>query len=67
MFVKVTHVGLLLPSILTDHSKVIMLLDKDLKQHSHDGCPNRHHCKKNDEQCCYLVKGDCIIGEYDEY
>jgi hypothetical protein len=29
----------------------------------HDGCPNRNHCRKDESKCCYLVKGDCIIGE----
>ena len=29
----------------------------------HDGCPNSHHCPKDEIKCCYLVKGNCIIGE----
>lgn len=27
----------------------------------HDGCPNRHHCKKDEEQCCYLVRNQCYL------
>ena len=43
------------------------MLDKDLKEHQHDGCPNRNHCRKDESKCCYLVKNHCIIGEHDEY
>lgn len=28
----------------------------------HEGCPNRHHCKKDDSKCCYLVKGECALN-----
>lgn len=24
----------------------------------HDGCPNRYHCKKDEKQCCYLMKNN---------
>ena len=44
-----------------------MVLENELKKHFHDGCPNRHHCSKDESKCCYLVKGHCIIGERDEY
>jgi len=39
------------------------MLDEYLKEVRHEGCPNRHHCPKDEEHCCYLVKGHCIIGE----
>ena len=35
------------------------------KLHIHDGCPNRSHCKKDETQCCYLVKNHCILGRDD--
>ena len=33
--------------------------------HYHDGCPNRHHCKKDNIKCMYLVKNHCILGRDD--
>lgn len=32
---------------------------------THKGCPNRHHCRKDDSKCCYLVNNDCMI-EYED-
>ena len=43
------------------------MLDEELKELIHDGCPNRHHCKKDESKCCYLVNDHCIIGEKDEH
>jgi hypothetical protein len=43
----------------------MMLLDKELEEIVHSGCPNRHHCEHDSSKCCYLVKGHCIIGEDD--
>ena len=28
----------------------------------HKGCPYRNSCKKDEEQCCYLVKGKCYLN-----
>lgn len=42
------------------------MLEKEIEQLLHKGCPNRHHCKKDHTKCCYLVKGHCIIGERDD-
>jgi len=39
------------------------MLEKDAKIKAHQGCPNRHHCEKDESKCAYLVKGNCIIGE----
>lgn len=28
----------------------------------HDGCPNRHHCIKNESKCCYLLTNqECYL------
>ena len=43
------------------------MLEKELKTIRHNGCPNRHHCPKDNSKCCYLVKDHCIIGERDEH
>ena len=40
------------------------MLEREIDKH--DGCPNRHHCKKDESKCCYLVKNNCIIGEKNE-
>lgn len=32
----------------------------------HRGCPNRHHCPKDESKCCYLVSNRCIINEYSD-
>ena len=40
------------------------MLERDINVHS--GCPNRHHCTQDENKCCYLVKGKCIIGEKNE-
>lgn len=37
---------------------------KDAEIIKHAGCPNRHHCLKDESKCCYLVKGRCIANEY---
>ena len=42
------------------------MLEKEIEQLFHKGCPNRHHCPKDTTKCCYLVKNHCIIGERDE-
>jgi len=39
------------------------MLERDAITTKHQGCPNRHHCSKDESKCCYLVKGDCVIGE----
>lgn len=31
------------------------------KENVHKGCPNRHHCKKDESKCCYLVKNNCLL------
>lgn len=41
------------------------MLEKDAITERHDGCPNRHHCKKDENVCCYLVKGKCYIDNTD--
>ena len=43
------------------------MLEKELEQFFHSGCPNRHHCEKDTTKCMYLVQGHCIIGERDEH
>jgi len=30
------------------------MLKREINQH--EGCPNRGHCKKNENHCCYLIK-----------
>jgi len=42
------------------------MLERDIITQRHDGCPNRHSCKKDESKCAYLVKGNCIIGEYEK-
>ena len=42
------------------------MLERELEQFFHSGCPNRHHCRKDHTKCMYLVKGRCIIGEINE-
>jgi hypothetical protein len=38
------------------------MLERDINHH--DGCPYRGHCKKNEEQCCYLVKKNkCYLDD----
>ena len=37
------------------------MLEREAIITRHDGCPNRHHCRKNEKQCCYLVKGKCYL------
>ena len=37
------------------------MLERDAVIKRHDGCPNRHHCKKDETRCCYLVKGECSL------
>ena len=39
------------------------MLEREIDKHQ--GCPNRHHCKKDETKCCYLVNDNCIIGERD--
>jgi hypothetical protein len=39
------------------------MLEREIKVQVHNSCPNRHHCTKDETKCCYLVKGNCIIGE----
>lgn len=39
------------------------MLEKDAITMRHDGCPNRHHCKKDETKCCYLVQNKCIIEQ----
>jgi len=39
------------------------MLDREELTHRHDGCSNRQTCSKDENKCCYLVKGHCIIGE----
>ena len=31
----------------------------------HNGCPNRHHCLKDETKCAYLVKGNCYLDSED--
>lgn len=32
----------------------------------HKGCPNRHHCKKDEKQCCYLLSNNsCYLDSED--
>jgi hypothetical protein len=45
------------------------MLERDAVIRKHDGCPNRHHCHKDETKCAYLVKGNCYldskeIGDY---
>ena len=37
------------------------MLEREAVIKKHDGCPNRHHCIKNESKCAYLVKGKCYI------
>ena len=39
------------------------MLEREIEQIFHKGCPNRHHCKKDHSKCMYLVRGHCVIGE----
>ena len=39
------------------------MLERDLNVHH--GCPNRHHCKKDETKCCYLVNDHCILRRED--
>lgn len=33
----------------------------------HNGCPNRHHCSKDETKCCYLTNNNkCLINEKEE-
>lgn len=36
----------------------MIMLERDILIEKHNGCPNKGHCKKNEEHCCYLRKGD---------
>ena len=32
----------------------------------HQGCPNRHHCKKDESKCCYLLSNrQCYLETKD--
>ena len=32
------------------------------KEDVHQGCPNRGHCSKDEEKCCYLLsKNHCYL------
>lgn len=45
------------------------MLERDAIIEKHAGCPNRQHCKKNEEHCAYLQKKDntCFLDcEYCE-
>ena len=34
------------------------------KENPHNGCPNRHHCIKDDEKCCYLISNrQCLLTD----
>ena len=46
---------LLIVSIQTNHSKLIVMLEREINVHK--GCPNVGHCKKDERHCCYLIKG----------
>lgn len=37
-------------------------------QNVHDGCPNRHHCEKDESKCCYLLSNkQCYLdSKYSE-
>lgn len=29
----------------------------------HSGCPNRHHCEKDESNCCYLLStNNCYLN-----
>ena len=36
----------------TDYGKKAML-EREIDKHK--GCPNRHHCVKDESKCCYLL------------
>jgi len=38
--------------------------EKDAEVIKHEGCPNRHHCLKDESKCCYLVGNRCIVNEF---
>ena len=42
------------------------MLERDIEIIKHNGCPNRHHCLKDDSKCCYLSNGRCLINEYED-
>ena len=60
MFAKVTVMVHLQADTLQNHFRMIML-EREAIITRHDGCPNRHHCRKDEKQCCYLVKGKCYL------
>ena len=35
------------------------MLEKEIDHHK--GCPNRHHCEKDEKKCCYLVRKECLL------
>jgi len=35
------------------------------EKNPHSGCPYRDCCKKDEEKCCYLVKGKCYLDHTD--
>lgn len=39
------------------------MIERDIDVHC--GCPNRHHCKKDERNCCYLVKNHCLLENND--
>ena len=41
------------------------MLERDAIIKKHEGCPNRHHCPKDESKCCYLVKGNCLLDHTD--
>lgn len=38
------------------------MLERDAVIEKHAGCPNRHHCEKNEEHCAYLKRDNtCFL------
>jgi hypothetical protein len=36
------------------------------KEDTHQGCPNRGHCKKDESKCCYLLSTQhCYLDSND--
>ena len=40
------------------------MLDREVN--IHEGCPNRHHCSRDESRCCYLLSNRQCYLETDD-